>query len=264
GLDVEFSIVLNSTFLSWILLPILAEKVGNRHMIGNLLFWPGTCKILTTGQIGKMLNIVEPQAVNGSEILNNYIAQLEEEVRVLFTEVEKGYKEKKVDSGIYLMTFDRLDDVCKQREIKNQEARLAILLRISFSGRYTIYYIYQSYLPRRFYDLYQLGDILIISMTSHVGMIDEAVQDPGYPQVLVESALPNEFDPHQILQIRTNKLSRNKVIDSDVDIQEIASNVRKLARAIISRLGRDRIRLALNHRVGRYKLCQCLNFLVGS
>jgi vesicle-fusing ATPase len=45
-------------------------------------------------QIGKMLNCKEPKTVNGPEILNKFVGASEENIRNLFVDAEKEWKEK--------------------------------------------------------------------------------------------------------------------------------------------------------------------------
>ena len=70
-------------------------------------------------QIGKMLNACEPKIVNGPEILNKYVGQSEENIRKLFADAEKEYKEKGDESGLHIIIFDELDAICKQRGSRN-------------------------------------------------------------------------------------------------------------------------------------------------
>ena len=116
GLDTEFSAIFRRAFASRIFPPGLVEKLGIQHVKGILLFGPpGTGKTLIARQIGKMLNAREPKIVNGPEVLNKYVGQSEENIRKLFADAEKEYKEKGDESGLHIIIFDELDAVCKQR-----------------------------------------------------------------------------------------------------------------------------------------------------
>ncbi|KAI9797716.1 MAG: hypothetical protein M1825_005708 [Sarcosagium campestre] len=116
GLDTEFSAIFRRAFASRIFPPGLVEKLGIQHVKGILLFGPpGTGKTLIARQIGKMLNAREPKVVNGPEVLNKYVGASEENIRKLFADAEKEYKEKGDESGLHIIIFDELDAVCKQR-----------------------------------------------------------------------------------------------------------------------------------------------------
>ena len=63
--------------------PLLA---GTKHVRGILLHGPpGTGKTLMARQIGTMLNAREPIIVNGPEILNKYVGQSEENIRLSYS-----------------------------------------------------------------------------------------------------------------------------------------------------------------------------------
>ncbi len=120
GLDSEFSSIFRRAFASRIFPPALVEKLGIQHVKGILLYGPpGTGKTLMARQIGKMLNASEPKVVNGPEILNKFVGQSEENIRKLFADAEKEYKEKGDESGLHIIIFDELDAICKQRGSTN-------------------------------------------------------------------------------------------------------------------------------------------------
>lgn len=120
GLDTEFSSIFRRAFASRIFPPALVEKLGIQHVKGILLYGPpGTGKTLMARQIGKMLNASEPKVVNGPEILNKFVGQSEENIRKLFADAEKEYKEKGDESGLHIIIFDELDAICKQRGSTN-------------------------------------------------------------------------------------------------------------------------------------------------
>jgi hypothetical protein len=120
GLDNEFAQIFRRAFASRIFPPGLIEKMGIQHVKGILLYGPpGTGKTLIARQIGKALQSREPKIVNGPEILNKYVGQSEENIRKLFADAEKEYKEKGDESGLHIIIFDELDAICKQRGTKN-------------------------------------------------------------------------------------------------------------------------------------------------
>jgi len=107
GLDKEFSAIFRRAFASRIFPPGLIESMGIQHVKGILLFGPpGTGKTLIARRIGKMLNAREPKVINGPEVLNKYVGQSEENIRKLFADAEKEYKEKGDESGLHIIIFD--------------------------------------------------------------------------------------------------------------------------------------------------------------
>ncbi|CAG8759971.1 10382_t:CDS:2, partial [Racocetra fulgida] len=162
-----------------------------------LLFGPpGTGKTLMARQIGKMLNAREPKIVSGPEILNKYVGQSEENVRKLFADAEKEYKAKGDESGLHIIIFDEIDAICKQRGGRNDTTGVGDK---------------------------QLNNILIIGMTNRLDLIDEALLRPGRLEVHMEIGLPDERGRLQILKIHTVKMLQNDIMDSDVDLEELAS-----------------------------------------
>lgn len=116
GLDNEFSMILRKAFASRLFPPGLVQNMGIMHVKGILLYGPpGTGKTLIARRIGQMLNAREPKVINGPEILNKFVGQSEENVRKLFADAEKEYKEKGDESGLHIIIFDELDAVCRQR-----------------------------------------------------------------------------------------------------------------------------------------------------
>ena len=69
-----------------------------------------------------MLNAREPKIVNGPEVLSKFVGASEENVRKLFEEAEKEYKEKGDESGLHIIIFDELDALFKQRGSTNNGA----------------------------------------------------------------------------------------------------------------------------------------------
>lgn len=83
-------------------------------------------------KIGQMLNAREPKIVNGPSILNKYVGQSEENIRLLFEDAEAEQREKGLDSELHIIIFDELDAICKvdsprlslnrRNEVLHQEA----------------------------------------------------------------------------------------------------------------------------------------------
>ena len=116
GLDDEFGAIFRRAFASRVFPPGLIDKLGIQHVKGILLYGPpGTGKTLMARQIGKMLNAREPKIVNGPEILNKFVGQSEENIRKLFSDAEREYRDKGDESELHIIIFDELDAICKQR-----------------------------------------------------------------------------------------------------------------------------------------------------
>lgn len=237
GLDAEFSTIFRRAFASRIFPPGLVEKLGIQHVKGMLLYGPpGTGKTLIARQIGKMLNAREPKIINGPEVLNKYVGQSEENIRKLFADAEKEYREKGDESGLHIIIFDELDAVCKQRGSGG-------------GGGTGVGDSVVNQLLSKLDGVDQLNNILLIGMTNRMDMIDDALLRPGRLEVHMEISLPDEHGRAQILKIHTHKMRENDVMDADVDLPELAQLTKNFSGAEISGLVKSASSFAFNRHV---------------
>lgn len=221
GLDEEFQTIFRRAFMSRLLPPGIIEQMGLPHVKGLLLYGPpGTGKTLIARQIGKMLNAREPKIINGPEILNKFVGQSEENVRKMFADAEKEYKEKGEESGLHIIIFDELDAVCKQRGS-------------GAGGGTGVGDSVVNQLLTKLDGVEQLNNILLIGMTNRKDLIDDALLRPGRLEVHVEISLPDEKGRQQILNIHTHKLRVNERLGEDVDIEELAARTKNFSGAEI-------------------------------
>ena len=226
GLDHEFQIIFRRAFASRIFPPATIEKLGIQHVKGVLLFGPpGTGKTLIARQIGKMLHAREPKVINGPEVLNKYVGASEENIRKMFGDAEKEYKEKGDDSELHIIIFDELDAVCKQRGSGG-------------AGSTGVGDSVVNQLLSKLDGVDQLNNILLIGMTNRKDMIDDALLRPGRLEVHVEISLPDEAGRLKILDIHTSRQRKNGSLDDDVDLAELASLTKNFSGAELSGLVR--------------------------
>ncbi|KAG9915841.1 AAA-domain-containing protein, partial [Aureobasidium melanogenum] len=197
---------------------------------------PGTGKTLIARQIGKMLNAREPKVINGPEVLNKYVGQSEENIRKLFADAEKEYKEKGDESGLHIIIFDELDAVCKQRGS-------------GAGGGTGVGDSVVNQLLSKLDGVDQLNNILLIGMTNRKDMIDEALLRSGRLEVHMEISLPDEHGRAQILKIHTTKMRENNVMGDDVNLQELAQLTRNFSGAEISGLVKSASSFAFNRHI---------------
>jgi vesicle-fusing ATPase len=95
----------------------------------------------------------------------------------------------------------------------------------------------------------QLDNILIISMTNCLDMIDEVLLHPGRLEVHMEILLPNEHSQYQILNIHTSKMQTNGLMDNDVNLVELASLTKNFSGAEIRGLIKSATSYAFNRHV---------------
>ena len=237
GLDKEFSAIFRRAFASRIYPPGIIEKLGIQHVKGILLYGPpGTGKTLIARRIGKMLNAREPKVINGPEVLNKFVGQSEENIRKLFADAEKEYKEKGDESGLHIIIFDELDAVCKQRGS-------------GAGGGTGVGDSVVNQLLSKLDGVDQLNNILLIGMTNRKDMIDEALLRSGRLEVHMEISLPDEYGRVQILNIHTAKMRESGNMDRDVNIEELAHLTKNFSGAEIAGLIRSATSFALNRHV---------------
>lgn len=237
GLDSEFSTIFRRAFASRIFPPGLVEKLGIQHVKGILLYGPpGTGKTLIARQIGKMLNAREPKIINGPEVLNKFVGQSEENIRKMFADAEKEYKEKGEESGLHIIIFDELDAVCKQRGSGG-------------GGGTGVGDSVVNQLLSKLDGVDQLNNILLIGMTNRMDMIDEALLRPGRLEVHMEISLPDESGRAQIMKIHTQKMRDNNVMDYDVDLNELALMTKNFSGAEIAGLVKSASSFAFSRHV---------------
>ena len=237
GLDKEFSAIFRRAFASRIFPPGLIQNMGVQHVKGILLYGsPGTGKTLIARKIGQMLNAREPKVINGPEVLNKYVGQSEENIRKLFADAEKEYKEKGDESGLHIIIFDELDAVCKQRGS-------------GAGGGTGVGDSVVNQLLSKLDGVDQLNNILLIGMTNRKDMIDDALLRPGRLEVHMEISLPDEEGRVQILKIHTAQMRKHGNLDPNVDLVELARLTKNFSGAEISGLVRSATSFALNRHV---------------
>ncbi|KAK2591484.1 transport between ER and Golgi ATPase protein [Conoideocrella luteorostrata] len=222
GLGNEFATIFRRAFASRVFPPGLVAKMGIPHVKGILLYGPpGTGKTLIARQIGQVLNAVPPKIINGPEVLNKYVGQSEENIRKLFADAEKEYKEKKDNSRLHIIIFDELDAVCKQRGS-------------GAGGGTGVGDSVVNQLLSKLDGVDQLNNILLIGMTNRKDMIDDALMRPGRLEVHIEISLPDEPGRLEIFNIHTSKMRENNILDPNVDLEELAGITKNYSGAEIN------------------------------
>ncbi|KAM4059181.1 ATPase family associated with various cellular activities (AAA) domain-containing protein [Hirsutella rhossiliensis] len=224
GLGDEFATIFRRAFASRVFPPGLVAKMGIPHVKGMLLYGPpGTGKTLIARQIGKMLNARPPKVINGPEVLNKYVGQSEENIRKLFADAEKEYKEKGDESSLHIIIFDELDAVCKQRGS-------------GAGGGTGVGDSVVNQLLSKLDGVDQLNNILLIGMTNRKDMIDDALLRPGRLEVHLEISLPDEPGRLEIFKIHSSKMRSNGLLDPDVNFEELAGLTKNYSGAEINGL----------------------------
>ncbi|KAI4216340.1 MAG: hypothetical protein LQ351_001350 [Letrouitia transgressa] len=233
GLDKEFSGIFRRAFASRIFPPGLAERAGIQHVRGMVLYGPpGTGKTLIARKIGQMLNAREPKVINGPEVLNKYVGQSEENIRKLFADAEREYKEKGDESELHIIIFDEIDAICKQRGS-------------GAAGGTGVGDTVVNQLLSKIDGVDSLNNVLLIGMTNRMDMIDEALLRSGRLELHMEISLPDENGRVQILNIHTAKMRESAMLNRDVDLRELAHLTKNFSGAEIAGLIRSAASFAL-------------------
>ena len=236
GLSKEFSDIFRRAFSSRIFPHEMIEKLGLKHVKGILLHGPpGTGKTLMARQIGKMLNTTQPKLVSGPEILNKYVGESEAAVRRLFEDAEREQKSKGGKSSVHMIIFDEIDAICKQRG--------------TVVGGTGVNDSVVNQLLSKLDGVEQINNILVIGMTNRKDLIDEALLRPGRLEVHMEIGLPNEEGRMEILNIHTSKMVSNKLLATDVNLQEIAHITKNFSGAELEGLVRTAQSTAMNRQI---------------
>ncbi|KAG8427625.1 transport between ER and Golgi ATPase protein [Metarhizium acridum] len=77
-------------------------------------------------------------------------------------------------------------------------------------------------------------------MTNRKDMIDDALMRPGRLEVHIEISLPDEEGRFDIFNIHTAKMRENNILDSDVDLKELASMTKNYSGAEINGVVKSR------------------------
>ena len=236
GLDKEFSDIFRRAFASRVLPVEVVESLGIQHVKGMLLYGPpGTGKTLLARQIGKMLNGKEPKVVNGPEILNKYVGQSEENIRNLFIDAEKDFQENGNNADLHIIIFDEIDAICKQRGSGASSSNVGDTV--------------VNQMLSKIDGVNSLNNILIIGMTNRKDMIDEALLRPGRLEVHIEISLPDEDGRRQILQIHTSKMRDTGALQTDVNLNGIATETKNYSGAEIAGVCRSAAGFAMNRHI---------------
>ena len=138
-------------------------------------------------------------------------------------------------SDLHIIIFDELDAITKQRG--------------TTGGGTGVGDTVVNQLLSKMDGVDQLNNILIIGMTNRLDMIDEALLRPGRLEVHMEINLPDSKGRLQILNIHTHKMRTNKIMDSDVDLEELAGLTKNFSGAEIAGLIKSATSFAFNRHV---------------
>ena len=212
GLDKEFGDIFRRVFASRMVDVEIARRLKLQHVRGVLLYGPpGTGKTLVARQLGNMLNAHKPKIVNGPEILQKFVGQSEENVRMLFEDAEKEAKLRGDKSKLHIIVFDEIDAVMKARGTGGATASV-------------VHDNVVNQLLTKLDGMHALNNILIVGITNRKDLLDPALLRPGRLELQVEVGLPDAPGRAQILRIHTETMSKEGLLGKCVDIDELAKS----------------------------------------
>lgn len=134
-----------------------------------------------------------------------------------------------------MIIFDELDAICKQRGSKTDGTGVGDSI--------------VNQLLSKMDGVNQLNNILIIGMTNRMDLIDEALLRPGRLEVHIEICLPDKEGRKQILRVHTSSMRTNKLLEKDVDLEELAELTKNYSGAEISGLCKSAVSFAFNKHI---------------
>jgi vesicle-fusing ATPase len=210
GLDKQFGDIFRRVFASRMVNKDVARRLGLQHVRGVLLYGPpGTGKTLVARQLGKMLNAHPPKIVNGPEILQKFVGQSEENVRMLFEDAEKEARQRGDNSKLHIIVFDEIDAVMKARG----------------SGGATASIVHDNVVNQlltKLDGMNALNNVLIVGITNRKDLLDPALLRPGRLELQVEVGLPDATGRAQILRIHTDSMAKEGLLGECVNVDDLA------------------------------------------
>jgi len=229
GLSEQIQDIFRRTFASRFASVEKMKRLNLKHTKGLLLYGPpGTGKTLIARKIGESLNCHKPKILVGSEILNKYVGEAENRLRLLFEPARKEYEQKKDKSGIHLIIIDEIDAICRSRsgsEVRAGDSIVNQLLGIMDGVE-------------------QMDNFILIGLTNRRDLIDPALLRPGRFEVQIEVPLPDFQGRKEIFEIYLDHYRKNGVLDQDINLDELAretehfsgAEIEGLIRSCVSRL----------------------------
>jgi len=246
GLSNEFGDIFRRAFAARVFPPHVVRDLGISHIKGMLLYGPPGCgKTMIARKLGKFLNGAEPKVVNGPEILNKYVGASEENVRKLFEDAEKEFKEQGANSQLHIIIFDEIDAICKQRGAKNDSTGVGDTV--------------VNQLLTKIDGVDALDNVLLIGMTNRMDMIDPAMLRPGRLELHVEINLPDEKGRLEILGIHTASMKEKGYLGADVSVARVAEATKNYSGAELAGVVRAAASYALNRKVDFTNLSETSN-----
>ncbi len=207
GMKKQLKTLTKKVLMSRILSQNIIDSYCLKHTKGIILHGPpGTGKSLLARNIGKLLTRTITTFIKGPEMLDKWVGSSEKNIRKIFEPSVKAWKEKGVQSPLYILVIDELDSIGSSRTNNlmgtHNNSVLAQLLTM-IDG------------------LNNQQNLLLVGTTNRIDLIDQALLRPGRFEYQLEIDLPNKSERIDIINIYLDALRKTDMLDSDVDAQFI-------------------------------------------
>jgi transitional endoplasmic reticulum ATPase len=205
---IEAKRILEETIKFPLKYPELYQKFGTKRTKGILLHGPPGCgKTLLAKALAceSNMNFIY---IKAAEVLNRWLGESEAAIREIFAKAKAA--------APCIVFFDELDAVSTTRGMEGNvhSDRVTAQILTEIDG------------------LEELKNIICIGATNRLDIIDPAIMRPGRLYPIIKIDFPNEKEREEIFAIHT----RNKPLESDVDLHELAALTQGLGGAGIEEI----------------------------
>lgn len=225
GLQKEIHAVIRSFFVPRFL-GHLGELYGDILDKGVVFYGlPGTGKTTIAREIAKAFPKKLVVLINGSELRKKYVGESGKELRKLFKPPREN------PDKFYVIILEELDGLCPSR---NDES----------SGSASVTNDLTTQLLTLLDGVVAVKNILVIGTTNRIDLIDPALLRPGRLGIHIEIKLPDEKQRLEILNIKTNNLQKNLLIENDVNLEHWAKLAVNFSGAELTQLVQEATHIA--------------------
>jgi ATP-dependent 26S proteasome regulatory subunit len=186
-------------------------RLGMKPTKGVLFYGPpGTGKTFLARNLGTLLGCGENHVmlISGTDVYHKLVGESERNVRELFAPAIAASKNFKDDSEVFVLVIDEIDAILSNRTSnQNWSNSVVTTFLAQMDG------------------LVQFNNILIVGMTNRREQLDSAVLRSGRFDEQLEIAAPDAVARKEILEIHTDTMARQGLLDMGVDFDLLASKM---------------------------------------
>jgi len=197
---------------------------------------PGTGKTLMAKIIPEKVLGVKPDRIkhiSGPEVLNKFIGESENNVRMLFKDAEDAWAKFGDKSPLYVIIMDEIEALCRQRQGKGTVG--------SQTGDNIV-----NTLLTKLDGLSEFNNILFIGITNRKDLIDDALLRSGRIDIHMYVGLPHQKARLEILEIQTKDLNKKGLLGDDIDLVALSHQTPNFTGADLKKLVRTAVSQAMS------------------